>query len=220
MVGIPVMRSRRSEHSCENGQKIDACQGHVAGNRVKGRIRARAVPVAVVVDNTLEAGMSALCKHVTREETAWIGRHLDRAWTRRSQQKWPRRSLAFGGIMMVSVLLGAVHNQALCQAVELVKVDVAVVAQGYRASSMMGSAVTNDKDERIGKIDDLVIGQDKHTLFAVLQVGGFLGIGGRLVAVPYQTLVLSEEKGKIAKIVLPGATKEALMNLAEFKYAS
>jgi sporulation protein YlmC with PRC-barrel domain len=165
--------------------------------------------------------MSAICKRVAREETAWIGRCLGRGWTRRSQQKWPRRSLAFGGIMMVSVLLVAAHDRALCQAVELVKVDVTVVEQGYRASSLMGSTVTNDKDERIGKIDDVVIGQDKHTLFAVLQVGGFLGIGGRLVALPYQALVLSEEKGgKIAKIVLPGATKEALMNLAEFKYAS
>jgi sporulation protein YlmC with PRC-barrel domain len=220
MLGIAVMRSRRSEHSCENAQKIDACQGHVVGNRVKGTIRTRAVPGAAVVDNTLEVVMSAICKQVAREGTAWIGRCLGRGWTRRSQQKWPRRSLAFGRIMMVSVLLVAAHDRALSQAVELVKVDVAVVEQGYRASSLMGSTVTNDKDERIGKIDDLVIGHDKHTLFAVLQVGGFLGIGGRLVAVPYETLVLSEEKGRIAKIVLPGATKEALMNLAEFKYAS
>jgi hypothetical protein len=48
-----------------------------------------------------------------------------------------------------------------------------------------------------------------------LQVGGFLGIGSRLVAVPYQALQISEAP---TKILLPGASKEALKNLPEFKY--
>jgi PRC-barrel domain len=56
-----------------------------------------------------------------------------------------------------------------------------------------------------------------NSLFAVLQVGGFLGIGGRLVAVPYNQLQVSED-GR--KIVLPGASKDALKKLSEFKYES
>jgi hypothetical protein len=60
----------------------------------------------------------------------------------------------------------------------------------------------------------LIIGHDR-VLFAVLQVGGFLGIGSHLVAVPYQALQVSEAP---AKILLPGASKEALKNLPEFKY--
>ncbi|MBV9263191.1 MAG: PRC-barrel domain containing protein, partial [Candidatus Eremiobacteraeota bacterium] len=54
-------------------------------------------------------------------------------------------------------------------------------------------------------------------LFAVLQVGGFLGVGGRLVADPYDSLVL-DETGK--KIELPGATKDQLKSLSEFKYTT
>jgi hypothetical protein len=49
----------------------------------------------------------------------------------------------------------------------------------------------------------------------VLQVGGFLGLGGHLVAVPYQSLVLDDTGDKI---VLPGATPDELKKLAEFKY--
>ena len=66
---------------------------------------------------------------------------------------------------------------ALPQAgVSLVKVDLSVVAQGYRLSKVIGSSVINDKNEKIGTIDDLIADKDKKQLnFAVLQVGGFLG---------------------------------------------
>jgi hypothetical protein len=47
------------------------------------------------------------------------------------------------------------------------------------------------------------------------RIGGFLGIGGHLVAVPYENLVTDETGGKI---VLPNATKEELKKLPEFKY--
>jgi hypothetical protein len=97
---------------------------------------------------------------------------------------------------------------------EVVVVDVVAVAQGQRTGDLKGKSVLNEKDERIGTIDDLIIGHDR-VLFAVLQVGGFLGIGSRLVAVPYQALQISEAP---TKILLPGASKEALKNLPEFKY--
>jgi len=112
------------------------------------------------------------------------------------------------------VVIAAGSSPAHSQAVELIVVDVAAVATGYRTSKLMGSNVVDDKDERIGTIDDIIIGRDR-VLFAVLQVGGFLGLGGHLVAVPYQSLVLDDTGGKI---VLPGATHEALKKLPEFKH--
>jgi hypothetical protein len=50
--------------------------------------------------------------------------------------------------------------------------------------------------------------------FAIMSIGGFLGLGSRLVAIPIEQL--NEEKGRF---ILPGATKEALTKLPEFKYA-
>jgi sporulation protein YlmC with PRC-barrel domain len=115
---------------------------------------------------------------------------------------------------VAGVLLAAPPQPAFSQGVEIVAVDVKTVGRGYRASKLKGAQVTNDKNEKIGEVDDLVIGRDK-VLFAILEVGGFLGVGKRLIAVPYESLVL-DETGR--KIQLPGASREALRKLAEFKY--
>jgi hypothetical protein len=101
---------------------------------------------------------------------------------------------------------------------ELVIIDVELVAEGYRMSEVIRSDVTNDRGERIGTVDDVLVGRDDRVLSAVLQVGGFLGLGGRLVAVPYNSLVLDDAEGTL-KIMLPGATKEELQKLPEFRYA-
>jgi hypothetical protein len=119
-------------------------------------------------------------------------------------------------IVLCGLLVIAAPGPVLSQAVKLVIVDVNVVAQGYRVSKLTGNSVTNDKNEKVGTLDDFVIGHDR-SLFAILQVGGFLGIGSRLVAVPYESLVIHDETRKIE---LPGASKEELKTLAEFKYHS
>ena len=92
-------------------------------------------------------------------------------------------------------------------------VDVVKVADGMRAGELKGKPVVNDRNERIGTIDDLIIGRDK-VLFGILQVGGFLGLGSHYVAVPYEELKISPG----SKIILPGASKEELKSLPEFKY--
>jgi PRC-barrel domain. len=126
----------------------------------------------------------------------------------------PFRSILTGAALGAAVLAVQIPWPALSQAVALVVVDVKAVAEGYRASKLTGTSVTNDKNEKIGSIDDMIIGQDK-VLFAVLEVGGFLGIGAHLVAVPFQSLQL-DDTGK--KITLPGASKDELKKLPEFKY--
>ena len=59
---------------------------------------------------------------------------------------------------------------------------------GWRSSQIAGATVYNDRDERIGSVDDLIVGQDGRISEAVLSVGGFLGLGAKLVAVPYDRL--------------------------------
>jgi hypothetical protein len=94
-------------------------------------------------------------------------------------------------------------------------VDVKVVATGYRTSKIVGSTVINDAKESIGKIDDLIIAQDKHIVFAVVSVGGFLGAGSKLVAVQYDQLRPTPDN---QGFVLAGATKDTLKALPEFSY--
>jgi hypothetical protein len=118
--------------------------------------------------------------------------------------------------MVAVTMIAAVPKPTYAQAVELIVVDVKAVGRGYRTSKLKGTNVTNDKNEKIGEIDDIVIGRDR-VLFAILQVGGFLGLGERLVAVPYPSLHI-DDTGR--KIVLPGASKDALRKLPEFRYIS
>jgi hypothetical protein len=120
-------------------------------------------------------------------------------------------SAAMIGVALLSCPAGA---QGTSQTVDLVKVDVQKLSVGYRASKVVGSSVLNDANETIGKIDDLLVSPDGKAPFAVLSIGGFLGLGTHLVVVPYDSLKLVENK-----VVLPEGTKETLKMLPEFKYA-
>lgn len=123
--------------------------------------------------------------------------------------------LASAAMISVALLSGGAGAQGTSQTVELVKVDVQKLAAGYRASKVMGSSVLNDGNETIGKIDDILVSSDGKQPYAVLSIGGFLGMGTHLVVVPYDTLNFADNK-----VVLPGGTKDGLRMLPEFKYAA
>jgi hypothetical protein len=131
------------------------------------------------------------------------------------------KGISLAGAALVAASLIALPNlaplaqaQGTPQAVGLVKVDVRTVATGYRSSKLVGSTVVNEANETVGKVDDLIVTPDNKVPFAILSVGGFLGLGTHLVAVPFTSLKVADNK-----IMLPGATKEALKDLPEFKYA-
>jgi sporulation protein YlmC with PRC-barrel domain len=88
------------------------------------------------------------------------------------------------------------------------------IAVGHWASKFIGAPVYNEQEEKVGSIDDLIITPDRSLSYAILSVGGFLGLGGRLIAIPVDQI--RAEKGRL---ILPGATKEALKNVPEFQYA-
>ena len=100
------------------------------------------------------------------------------------------------------------------QEVDLVKVDFQIVWPGYRTSKLAGRTVVNDLNEKIGTLDEVIITKD-HDIFMPVQVGGFLGVGSRLVVLPFDAFKIDE-----SKIVLPNASREQLKKLADFKYLS
>jgi len=92
--------------------------------------------------------------------------------------------------------------------------ETQLLAPGWRASKLMRSDVRNDKDEKIGKIDDLIISPDGTLSIAVIDVGGFIGVDRHRVAIPVRQF----KKLEAENAVLPGATKEELKKLPEFEY--
>ena len=98
-------------------------------------------------------------------------------------------------------------------------VEMEAVVVGWSTKhDLFDKTVVNDKNDKIGKIDDLIISPSKAggtpaASFAIIGVGGFLGMGKRDVAIPTEQLRLQDKK-----LVLPGATKDALKALPPFVY--
>ena len=100
-------------------------------------------------------------------------------------QRFALSLLAAGVALSVG---GAAFAQGGPQALNVPKIDVVKVATGLRATRMIGETVVNDANEIVGKVDDLIIVPDGKGPVVILSVGGFLGVGTRLVAVPYESL--------------------------------
>ena len=66
-------------------------------------------------------------------------------------------------------------------------------ADSMSASDLIGVAVVNQQNEKIGTLDDLLIEKENQVALAVISVGGFLGVGDKLVAIPYQDLRIVAE---------------------------
>jgi len=118
------------------------------------------------------------------------------------------------GASSLAVLLISPVPSALAAAQTVQTVDAAAVGKAVRVSQLIGSTVRLDHDERIGSIDDIII-DEKGQPYAVLEVGGFLGLGGRRVALPYNELKIDSATGVVA---VPGATKEQLEQAPAFAY--
>ncbi len=99
-------------------------------------------------------------------------------------------------------------------------------------SDLLGTTVYGANNENIGEIDDIVLERDGGIAAVVVGVGGFLGIGEKNVAIPFQALEIqeqgrgnttgnrtSEKSGTVQpdRILLRGMTKQELEAAPHFK---
>ena len=84
---------------------------------------------------------------------------------------------------------------------------------------MVGLSVYNDKNESIGSINDLLTEKDGKIKAVVIGVGGFLGVGQKDVAVPFEALQIQRKQNSssIEKITVT-YTKDQLSNAPKFAY--
>ena len=131
---------------------------------------------------------------------------------------WNRSGLAVLALtgLIVAGAPGSIRAQVAGSSTIGVSVEeLKVVAVGWSAKKkILGKAVYNDKNEKIGTVDDLIITPDKSVSYAIIGAGGFLGMGKHDVAIPVNQF--KEDKGRI---VLAGATKDALKAMPKFEYA-
>ncbi len=84
----------------------------------------------------------------------------------------------------------------------------------FRASKMLGSTVYDVHNRDIGSVKDLIIDRDGRVAAAVVDVGTFLGMGGKYVAVP-----LSDIKTDNNRLTLD-MTKEQLKQAQDYHLAN
>jgi hypothetical protein len=94
------------------------------------------------------------------------------------------------------------------------------LAGGQSSASGRSTIMTDNGSLRASKIVGASVYND-HSLHAVLSVGGFLGIGSKMVEIPFDKLDFGNAKGSSDnRVVLPGSTKEQLTSMPDFQYTN
>jgi hypothetical protein len=91
----------------------------------------------------------------------------------------------------------------------------AVVLDDQDVSGIVGKSVRSNADEDMGRIVDIIVNQDGHVRAAIIDFGGFLGIGTRKIAVDWRALKFSPA-GKPGGITLE-LTRNQVRVAPEFK---
>jgi sporulation protein YlmC with PRC-barrel domain len=87
---------------------------------------------------------------------------------------------------------------------------VAAMDHLMRAKILIGSEIRNLKDERLGKVEDIVLNPDKRDIrYILVSRGGFLGIGGKWVAIRWNDLRATEDHELYVLDVAPTALDDA-----------
>jgi sporulation protein YlmC with PRC-barrel domain len=116
------------------------------------------------------------------------------------------------------LILGAMPAAAQVAGSTILGVSVAElrdVMEGWSAKrQILGQDVYNDKQERVGVVEDIIISPKKTVTYGIVGAGGFLGFDRRDVVIPVDQFKLAD-----GKLLLPGATKESLAAMPPFEYA-
>lgn len=130
-----------------------------------------------------------------------------------------KRQLIFGSA--AAALAGLLAGPAAMSQIAgstVIGVSVAetrAVAEGWSVErQILKKKVLGEDGKVVGSIGDLIVAPENMVSYVILDVGGFLGVGRHVIAVPVTQLQIVGDK-----IVLPGATKDALKALPQFEYA-
>jgi sporulation protein YlmC with PRC-barrel domain len=84
-----------------------------------------------------------------------------------------------------------------------------------RASKLIGLTVYNNRNEKIGVIDEIMLPAAGGEVTAAVSVGGFLGVGAKLVKVPLSHVQLTSNK----PMMVGDGTKTALTAMPYYTYS-
>jgi hypothetical protein len=143
---------------------------------------------------------------------------LNRGWDKNRGAIQMKKTIVV--TLVVSLALSLAAGMAVAGVAGTATIGVAVeelkaVALGWSAKKqLLDKDVYNDKNEKVGEVEDMIVTPDKAVSYVIIGVGGFLGLDRHDVAIPAGQL-----KVEGGKLILAGATKETLKALPKFEYA-
>lgn len=91
-------------------------------------------------------------------------------------------------------------------------------SDGFSADELLGKDVNHrGGDKSIGEINDLIIDKDGQIVAVIVEVGGFLGIGEKNVAINWNTLARTANKSGTGYDLSVDSTEKALMDAPVYK---
>ena len=108
-------------------------------------------------------------------------------------------------LALATLLAGAAtHRASAVQDTEFVNVP----SQALTVSTYYNEDVYDPKENKIGDVNDILLEKDGRVSAVIVGVGGFLGVGEKDVAVPFNALKVAEKDGD--RYLVMNTTKEAL----------
>jgi hypothetical protein len=92
--------------------------------------------------------------------------------------------------------------------------QTATVLMGGEAGSILGKEVRSVTDEKLGRIVDVIVDRSGTTRAAIIDFGGFLGVGSKKIAVAWDSLIFSGPENQRITVL---TTRERLSRAPEFR---
>lgn len=130
-------------------------------------------------------------------------------------RKWITLITIVSAIISVLGIVGKAQPQVAGSATLGVGVaEVKEIAAGWSAKKqILGHTLYNERNEKVGTIDDIIITPNKSVSYAIVRAGGFAGMRKHDVAIP-----VAEFKKEGGKFILPGATRDKIKEMPKFDY--
>ena len=124
-------------------------------------------------------------------------------------------------LLATALFAGASTSSAQASAPSMTPAERHDWERSHRVSKIIGSDVRNKSGDKIGDIRDLMVDGSGTIKLAIVSTGGFLGVGDRLHAVPWELLTMGTNDDRILDIdkarlqAAPGFTSRTWPNLGD-----
>jgi len=118
------------------------------------------------------------------------------------------------GLAFAVLLAGAAIDQA--SAIQESTQFVTVPSDALPISTYYNEDVYDNQNNKIGDVNDILLDKDGRVSAVIVGVGGFLGIGEKNVAVPFNVFKVAEKDGD--RYLVMNATKEALQSAPGYTF--